>query len=102
MEKHEKRNEQPPIAERPIELLVYGVFTAYEGDKGEYMAAWVELPDILMSISRETVVAKLASFRDGLSRALDAALLVPSPAVPPAVPRDTVATSPSAASEVPA
>ena len=36
MEKHEKRNEQPPIEDRSIELLIYGVFTAFEGDKGEY------------------------------------------------------------------
>ena len=52
MEKHERRNEQPPVKQRSIELLIYGVFTAYDGDKGEYSTAWVELSDILMSIQR--------------------------------------------------
>ena len=49
MEKHERRNKQPPIKERSIELdLVYGVFTAFDGDKGEYITAWVDLANVLM------------------------------------------------------
>ena len=86
MEKHERRNEQPPVKQRSIELLIYGVFTAYDGDKGEYSTAWVELSDILMSIQREVVASKLASFRDGLASALDAALLMPPPSPPAAAP----------------
>ena len=84
MEKHERRNEQPPVKQRSIELLIYGVFTAYDGDKGEYSTAWVDLADILMSVDREVVVSKLASFCDGLASALDAALLTPPPPPPPA------------------
>ena len=34
MERAELRNEQPDIMKRPIELLIYGVFAAFEGDKG--------------------------------------------------------------------
>ena len=68
MQKHELRNEQPPLEERDIELLIYGVFSGFDGDKGYYYTAWVPLGDVLMSISPETVIAKLARFRDGLAR----------------------------------
>ena len=88
MEKHELRNEQPSVAERSIELLVYGIFAGYEGDKGFYSTAWVPLDDVLMSVSREAVSAKLQSFQDGLATALDRALLAPAarrPASPPTV-----------------
>ena len=64
------------------------------------MTAWVDLPDILMSIQREVVTAKLTSFRDGLARALDAALLLRTSAVPPAAVR--AAESPGAETEAPA
>ena len=104
MEKHERRNQQPPIKERSIELLVYGVFTAFDGDKGEYITAWVDLADVLMSVSRDVVIAKLQSFRDGLAKALETALLQPSPAATPAAaaepaaaPATSPATSPAAA-----
>lgn len=70
MDKPEKRNPQPPIKERTIELLVYGIFVAFEGDKGEHATAWVDLGDLLMVVPRETLSAKLASFRDGLTLAL--------------------------------
>ena len=53
-----------------MELLCYGVFAGYEGDKGYYSTAWVPLEDVLMSITRETMLAKLSSFRDGLARAI--------------------------------
>ena len=76
MQKHELRNEQPPLEEREIDLLIYGVFSGFDGDKGYYYTAWVPLGDVLMSISPETVIAKLASFRDGLARALDVACAV--------------------------
>ena len=76
MQKHEFRNEQPPLKEREIELLIYGVFSGFDGDKGYYYTAWVPLGDVLMSISPETVIAKLARFRDGLARALDVACAV--------------------------
>ena len=92
MEKHERRNAQPPVNERNIELLIYGVFTAFDGDKGEHLTTWVDLSEVLMTISRETMSAKLASFRDGLSEALEQALLLPA-AVPAAAP----AASPVAA-----
>ena len=36
MEEHEKRNELPPLTERPIELLIYGRFVEHESDKGFY------------------------------------------------------------------
>ena len=78
MQKHELRNEQPPLEERDIELLIYGVFSGFDGDKGYYYTAWVPLGDVLMSISPETVIAKLASFRDGLARALDVRCAVPT------------------------
>ena len=80
MEKHEKRNEQPPIEERSIELLVYGAFTAFEGDKGEYCTAWVQLPDILLSIPREVITAKVGAYGAGLAAQLEKALLVPAAA----------------------
>ena len=76
MAKHEVRNALPAEG-RNIELLVYGIFSAFEEDQGYHSTAWVELSDVLLSIEREVVVSKLASFRDGLARALDAALLVP-------------------------
>ena len=79
-----RRNPQPPVKERTIELLVYSIFVAFDGDKGEHATAWVELGDLLLSISRETVSAKLASFRDGLATALENALLEPAAAAPPA------------------
>ena len=101
MDKPAKRNPQPPIKERPIELLVYGIFVAFEGDKGEHATAWVELGDLLLSIPRETVSAKLASFRDGLASALENALLEPAapPAAPPAAATaaETAAAPPDAA-----
>ena len=50
MQKHELRNEQPPLEEREIELLIYGVFSGFDGDKGYYYTAWVPLGDVLMSI----------------------------------------------------
>ena len=31
MQKHELRNEQPPLEERDIELLIYGVFSGFDG-----------------------------------------------------------------------
>ena len=82
MEKHERRNPQPPVKERSIELLVYGIFTAYDGDKGEYVTAWVLLSDVLLSIGREATAAKLVTFRDGLASALDHALLADARAAP--------------------
>ena len=68
MDKPEKRNPQPPIKERTIELLVYGVFVAFEGDKGEHATAWVELSDVLMTIKREAVLDALARVCDQLLR----------------------------------
>ena len=79
-EQHEKRNELPPLTERPIELLIYGRFVEHESDKGFYSTCWLELSDVLAEISQETVTAALASYRDGLGRALDAALAVPAEA----------------------
>ena len=68
--------------------------TAFDGDKGEYITAWVNLADVLMSVSRDVVSAKLQSFRDGLARALETALLEPAPAPAPAA--SPVAASPEA------
>ena len=51
-------------------------------------------------MSRDVVIAKLQSFRDGLANALEAALLQPSPAASPAAaaePAAAPATSPAAA-----
>lgn len=100
MQKHELRNEQPPLGEREIELLIYGVFSGFEGDKGYYFTAWVPLGDVLMNISRETVICKLATFRDGLAQALEAACAIPAATVP----QDSSASGPaaSAAAAVPA
>ena len=39
MPKHELRNEQPPLDERKIELLVYGIFSGFAGDKGYFSTA---------------------------------------------------------------
>ena len=75
----ELRNAQPPANERKIELLIYGIFGAFEGDKGYYSTAWVPLEDVLEALGNEVVSAKLASFRDGLATALTAAL-APAPA----------------------
>ena len=79
-------------ARRALELLVYGIFSAFEEDQGYHSTAWVELSDVLMSIEREVLASKIASFRDDLARALDQAMLVPPAAAPPA------ASSPAAAS----
>jgi hypothetical protein len=100
MQKHELRNELPPLSEREIELLVYGVFAGFEGDKGYYFTAWVPLGDVLMSISREMVIVKLASFRDGLALALEAACAVPAATtqtstVPPAAASPVAPVSPA-------
>ena len=43
MEEHEKRNELPPLTERPIELLIYGRFVEHESDKGFYSTCGLEL-----------------------------------------------------------
>ena len=68
-----------PDSERlQIELLIYGIFSAYDGDKGKYSTAWVLLSDTLMALSRETIMGKLSHFRDGLAKALDVALIVPT------------------------
>ena len=48
-----------------------------------------------MEMSREDLLAKLISFRDGLAAALDAALLMRAPAAEPTV---VSAVEPSAAS----
>ena len=104
MEKHELRNEQPAVEERKMELLCYGVFAGYEGDKGYYSTAWVPLEDVLMSITRETMIAKLSSFRDGLARAIDAALLVPPGQTPGQTPpvAEQPTTPPTFSPETPA
>ena len=81
LEKHERRNPQPPVLERPIELLVYGIFTAYDGYTGEHATAWVDMSEVIMSIGREATASTLASFRDSLGTALQHAL---SPAAWPA------------------
>ena len=98
MAKHELRNEQPAAAERTIELLVYGVFAGYEGDKGFYSTAWLPLEDILMSVPREVVSAKLLSFRDGLTAALDSALLARTADPPLPATADTAAAAAGGAS----
>eukprot|EP00966_Prymnesium_polylepis_P113433 2622915-Prymnesium_polylepis.1 len=57
--KHELRNPLPADG-RNIELLVYGIFSAFEEDQGYHSTAWVELSDVLMSIERQVVASKLA------------------------------------------
>ena len=74
MEDHEKRNPLPPLEERSIEVLIYGRFVEHEYDKGFYSTAWLLMDDVLAEIGKDTVAARLASYRDGLGRALDAAL----------------------------
>ena len=71
---------------------MYGIFGAFEGDKGYYSTAWVPLQDMLEALGKEVVFAKLASFRDGLEIALETALTPPA-ASPPAA-ASPVAESP--------
>ena len=80
MEEHEKRNPLPPLDERSIEILIYGRFVEHENDKGFYSTAWLLMDDVLAEIGKDIVAASLASYRDGLGRALDAALAVPAEA----------------------
>ena len=93
MEKHERRNAQPLIKERNIELLVYGIFTAFDGDKGEHVTAWVELSDVVLSIGREATAAKLIAYREGLASALEHALLMPDARAAPDAPDARAAVS---------
>ena len=82
MEEHEKRNELPPLTERPIELLIYGRFVEHESDKGFYSTCWLLMDDVLAEIGKDLVAARLVSYRDGLGRALDAALEAATAAAP--------------------
>ena len=72
MEPHEKRNELPAIDERTIELLIYGTFEEFEGDKGFYSMCWMSLEDVLMDVDRAVVSAKLTSYKEELTSALGA------------------------------
>ena len=54
----------------------------HEYDKGFYSTAWLLMDDVLAEIGKDTVEARLASYRDGLGRALDAALEAATAAAP--------------------
>ena len=78
MEAHERRKPLPPAKERSIELLIYGTFADYDDDPGYFSTRWVHLDDLQTAIGREAMTAKLASFRDGLVAALEAAIAPPA------------------------